>query len=52
MSYSIAGRSLARMSIDDLMNFRNRYRAEYNKEIRKLRIKNKQDTGNTIKVRF
>ena len=52
MSYSIAGRSLARMSIDDLMNFRNRYRAEYNKEIRKLRIKNKQETGSTIKVRF
>lgn len=52
MSYSIAGRSLSRMSIDDLLKFRDRYRAEYNKEIKKLRIKNKQDTGNTIKVRF
>ena len=52
MSYSIAGRSLARMSIDDLMTFRNRYRAEYNEELKKARIKNKQDTGNTIKVRF
>lgn len=52
MSYSIAGRSLSRMSITDLMMFRDRYRAEYNQELKKWRIKNKQDTGNTIKVRF
>lgn len=52
MSYSIAGRSLSRMSIDDLLKFRDRYRAEYNKELQKARIKNKQNTGNTIKVRF
>ena len=52
MSYSIAGRSLARMSIDDLMTFRNRYRAEYLEEIKKSRIKNKQDSGNLVKVRF
>ena len=52
MSYSIAGRSLARMSIDDLLTFRNRYRAEYNEELKRWRVKNKQDTGNTIKVRF
>ena len=52
MSYSIAGRSLSRMSIDDLLKFRDRYRAEHEKAIKKLRIKNEQDTGNTIKVRF
>jgi hypothetical protein len=52
MSYSIAGRSLSRMSIDDLLKFRDRYRAEYNRELKEWRIKNKQDTGNTIKVRF
>jgi hypothetical protein len=52
MAYSIAGRSLSRMSIDDLMRFRDRYRAEYNREIKLKRIKNKQDTGNTIKARF
>ena len=52
MSYSIAGRSLSRMSIDDLMTFRNRYRAEYLEEIKKSRIKNKQDSGNLVKVRF
>ena len=52
MSYSIAGRSLSRMSIDDLMTFRNRYRAEYLREIKLARIKNKQDSVNKIKVRF
>jgi len=52
MSYSIAGRSLSRMSIDDLLKFRDRYRSEYNIELKKWRIKNKQDTGNTIKARF
>jgi hypothetical protein len=52
MSYSIAGRSLSRMSITDLMTFRDRYRAEYQAEIKRLRIKNHQDTGNTIKARF
>jgi len=52
MSYSIAGRSLSRMSIDDLLKFRDRYRSEYNIELKKSRIKNKQDTGNTIKARF
>ena len=52
MSYSIAGRSLSRMSIDDLLKFRDRYRSEYMTEVKRLRIKNKQDTGNTIKARF
>ncbi len=52
MSYSIAGRSLSRMSVTDLMTFRDRYRAEYNEELKKARIKNHQDSGNTIKVRF
>lgn len=52
MSYSIAGRSLSRMSVTDLLMFRDRYRAEYNEELKRWRIKNKQDTGNTIKVRF
>ena len=52
MSYSIAGRSLSRMSVDDLLTFRDRYKTEYNEEIKRARIKNNQDTGNTIKVRF
>lgn len=52
MSYSIAGRSLSRMTIQDLHFFRARYKAEYNEELKKARIKNEQNTGNTIKVRF
>ena len=33
-SMSIAGRSLSRMSVDELLTFRNRYKAEYLKEIK------------------
>jgi hypothetical protein len=51
-SFSIAGRSLSRMSVDELMTFRDRYKAEYLKEIKLARIRNKQGSGNTIKVRF
>ena len=39
MSYSIAGRSLSRMPIDDLLTLRDRYRAEWNKEKRLQRGK-------------
>lgn len=51
-SMSIAGRSLSRMSVDELMTFRDRYRAEYLKEIKLARIRNGQGSGNTPKVRF
>lgn len=51
-SMSIAGRSLSRMSVDELMTFRDRYRAEYLKEIKLARIRNGQATGNTPMVRF
>ena len=51
-SMSIAGRSLSRMSVDELLTCRNRYKAEYLKEIKLARIKNKQGSGNTIKVNF
>lgn len=51
-SMSIAGRSLSRMSIDELMTFRDRYKAEYLKEIKLARIRNKQGSGNTVKVNF
>lgn len=51
-SMSIAGRSLSRMSIDDLLTFRARYRAEYLKEVKQARIKNGRGSGNTIKVNF
>ena len=51
-SMSIAGRSLSRMSVDELLTFRDRYKAEYLKEIKLARIRNGQGTGNTPKVRF
>ena len=51
-SMSIAGRSLSRMTIDELLTFRDRYKAEYLKEIKLARIRNNQGSGNTIKVNF
>ena len=51
-SMSIAGRSLSRMSIDELLTFKDRYKTEWLKEIKMARIKNNQSSGNTIKVRF
>ena len=52
MSYSIAGRSLAKMSPQELVEWRDYYRREYNKEIKKERIKNGEGSGNLIKARF
>ena len=51
-SFSLGGRSLSRLSIDELMTFRDRYHAEYLKEVKVARIKNKRGSGNTIKVNF
>jgi hypothetical protein len=51
-SFSIAGRSLSRMSIDELFNLKDRYKSEYLKEVKQARIKNKQNTNNTIGVKF
>mgnify|MGYP004192860319 CR=1 FL=1 len=51
-SMSIAGRSLSRMSVDELMTFRNQFKQEYLQEVKAARNKNGQASGNTIKVRF
>ena len=51
-SMSIAGRSLSRMSIDELLTFRDRYKTEWLKEVKIARIKNNQGSGNTVKVNF
>jgi hypothetical protein len=51
-SMSIAGRSLSRMSIYELMTFRDRYKAEYLQEVKLSRIRNGNASGNTIKVQF
>jgi hypothetical protein len=51
-SMSIAGRSLSRMSINELLTFRDRYKSEYLREVKRARIKNGRGSGNTIKVNF
>ena len=51
-SMSIAGRSLSRLSVDELMTFRDRYKTEYLKEVKMARIKNNRGSGNTVKVKF
>lgn len=51
-SMSISGRSLSRTPMADLLLMRDRYKAEYLKEIKLARIRNKQGSGNLIKVKF
>ena len=51
-NYSVAGRSLTKLSFDELIKARDYYQEEYNKEVTKQRIAKKQATGTTIKVRF
>ena len=51
-SYSIAGRSLNKLSVQELTEWRNYYKAEYQKEIAKFRRDNKEGSGRVIKVQF
>ena len=51
-SYSINGRSLTKIPVTELMQFRAHYRAEYIKEQRKERAENSVGTGGTVHVRF
>lgn len=51
-SMSIAGRSLSRMSIDELFTLKDRYQAEYDKEVKKAAIKNGKSSGTTILTKF
>ena len=51
-SYSIAGRSLSRMDVDDLLRFKAIYSWRVKREIQLERIRNGQRPGNTIDVRF
>jgi hypothetical protein len=51
-NYSIAGRSLTKLSFDELIKARDYYQEEYNKEVRTQRIAKGQPTGATVKVRF
>jgi hypothetical protein len=51
-SYSIAGRSLTKMSFAELMEARDRYKAEYTQELIKSRLEAGKPSGSTVKVRF
>lgn len=51
-SYSIAGRSLNKLSVQELTEWRNYYKAEYQKEVAKFRRDNNDGTGRIVKVQF
>lgn len=51
-SYTVNGRSLNKLSISDLLLWRDRYRAEYKAEQRAERAARGEPTGQTIRVRF
>ena len=51
-SYSIAGRSLNKLSVQELTEWRNYYKAEYQKEIAKFRRDNNEGTGRVVKDQF
>ena len=51
-SYSINGRSLTKMSFNELIEARDFYRKEYQNELQVELAKNNEATGASIKVRF
>jgi hypothetical protein len=51
-NYSIAGRSISKMTFDELTTARDKYRAELVSHNAKERAKRGKSTGSTIKVRF
>ena len=51
-SYSIQGRSLSKIGIAELLQWRDYYKAEYQKEVAKFRTDNKEGSGRVVKVQF
>jgi len=51
-NYSIQGRSLVKLSIDDLIRWRDYYRREAAMEKRKRNIKNGKRTKSSVMMRF
>ena len=51
-NYSIAGRSLTKMTFEELLNARNFYKAEVTRETNALDIKHGRKGASTIQVRF
>jgi hypothetical protein len=51
-SYSIAGRSLNKLTVEELLRWRDYYRAEYKKEVAEFRTGNNEGSGRVVKVQF
>ena len=51
-AYSINGRSLTKLDITDLLMWRDRYRADYLREVHRERSLNGTATGSTVVARF
>ena len=51
-SYAIAGRSLNKLTVEELIKWRDYYKAEYQREIQEFRVGNKEGSGSIVKVRF
>ena len=51
-SYSIQGRSLSKISIAELLQWRDYYKAEYQKEVARFRTGNNEGSGRVVKVQF
>ena len=51
-SYSIQGRSLSKIGIAELLQWRDYYKAEYQKEVAEFRTGNKEGSGRVVKVQF
>ena len=51
-SYSIAGRSLNKLTVEELLKWLDHYKAKYQKEIQEFRIGNNEGSGSIVKVRF
>jgi len=51
-SYTIAGRSITKLSVDELLKFREYYKSLYNQELKKEKAANSDGTGQMVKARF
>ena len=51
-SYSVEGRSLSRRSLDELVALRQKYKALYTEELRKLAIEKGEGHSGKVRVRF
>ena len=51
-SYSINGRSLTKIAIPELIEWRARFKSEYLREFRKKRARNRIAASSTVLVRF